>query len=88
MPFGQSRVRRPTIKTPKTSRIESAGVPEFKKYFNDLNFDLVATINTVVKNPFRESLLMINCYVVIEFFLPSFSFSVEKCIQCTSEYLM
>ena len=31
---------------------------------------------------------MINCYVVIEFFLPSFSFSVEKCIQCTSEYLM
>ena len=57
------------------------GVPEFKKYFNDLNFDLVVTINTVVKNPFRESLLMINCYIVIEFFLPSFSFSFEKCIQ-------
>ena len=52
-----------------------------KKYFNDLNFDLVITINTVVKKPFRESLLMINCYVVIEFFLPSFAFSFEKCVQ-------
>ena len=67
-------------KIPKHLKLNQQEFQGLKKYFNDLNFDLVITINTVVKKPFRESLLMINCYVVIEFFLPSSFFFWEMYI--------